>query len=81
MERPAVLHVLERAIEVLDQDCEIRPIERDAAGEGLADNLVGNRHVGDQHGDALAFVGGAAHFQRVCSPVLFQQQVCLQPLV
>ena len=37
----------------------MRPVERDTAGEGLADHLVGHRHVGNENGDPVAFVGAA----------------------
>ena len=33
--------------------CSFGPVERDAAGEGLAHQLVGDRHVGDDDLDAF----------------------------
>ena len=62
---PAVLHAAKGPVEIFDQDLEVGPIERGAAGEGLADHLVGNRHGGDHDGDALAFLGAAAHAHAV----------------
>src|SRR5436305_2529198 len=50
---PAVLHPAKRAVEVLNQDLQVRTVERHAAGEGLADELVGNRHVGHHGLDPL----------------------------
>src|ERR1700686_1568817 len=32
---PAVVHALERAFEIFDQDFGLRPVERDAAGESF----------------------------------------------
>lgn len=60
---PAVLHALKRAIEVFDQDLEIGPVERDATGKGLADDLVGDFHVRDQDRIAV-FLGAASYSQR-----------------
>src|SRR5436190_16626130 len=45
VEIPAILHPAERSVEVLDQNLQVRPVERHAAGERLADELVSNRHV------------------------------------
>src|SRR4029077_1453385 len=52
---PAILHALERAIEVFDQNLEVCPVERDAAGKCLADDLVGDLHVGNQDRVAVLF--------------------------
>jgi hypothetical protein len=62
-ETPAVLHALERSAEIFDKNPQFWPIERDAAGEGFANNLVSHRHVSDQDGDAI-FFGSTLHFQR-----------------
>src|SRR5437868_12806759 len=42
VEIPPVLHPAERAVQVLDPNLQIRPIECHAAGERLADELVGD---------------------------------------
>src|ERR1700716_3179968 len=39
---PAVFEPAERALEILDQDLQIGPVERDPAGKGLADEFIGN---------------------------------------
>ena len=44
---PAVLHAAERTAQVLDENLQVRAIERDASDESLADHLVGDRHLGD----------------------------------
>src|ERR1700731_1658089 len=44
-EAPAVVHGPERAFEILHQNFKLGPVERDAAGERLADKPVGNGHV------------------------------------
>src|SRR5271169_3998597 len=46
---PAIVHFHKRAFEIFYQNFELRALERHAALEGLADELVGNRHVGDDH--------------------------------
>src|SRR5438445_641363 len=53
MKDPAVFEPAEGALEILDQDMQTGSVERDPAGEGLADELVGNRHVGDEDLDAF----------------------------
>src|ERR1044072_1983146 len=35
VEIPAVLHAAERDVQIFDHDVEVRPVERDTAGEGL----------------------------------------------
>src|SRR5215468_9573061 len=44
---PAVLHAPERTIEVFNQNIQMSSVERDATGKRLADDLVGDFHVGD----------------------------------
>src|SRR5438132_5642320 len=48
-ECPAVLHPTERPFEILHQDLQLQSVERHAAGERFAHELVGYRHVGDQN--------------------------------
>src|SRR5262245_22387615 len=60
---PAVLHALERSAKILDKNPQIRPIQRDATGEGFANNFVGHRHVSDQD-SGTAFLGSALQSQR-----------------
>src|SRR5262245_2711674 len=50
---PTVFEPAEGTLEILDQDVQIWPVERDPAGEGLVNELVGNRHVGDKDLDAF----------------------------
>jgi hypothetical protein len=61
---PAVIHPPKRAFEIFDKDRQLGAIERDAAGEGLADKLVRNRHVGDDHLPAPTLLSALAHHQR-----------------
>jgi 2-C-methyl-D-erythritol 2,4-cyclodiphosphate synthase len=49
LEGPAVLQIAERPIDIFDQDLEIGRVERDAAGEGFADRLVADAHIGEQN--------------------------------
>ena len=63
-EAPAIVHALERAFEIFDQDFALRPVERDAAGEGFAHEFIGNRHVGDDDLPALAVCCSPAHGER-----------------
>src|ERR1043165_4487359 len=50
---PAVLHAAERAAQVFDQDLPVRLVERHTRREGLVDDLVGHRHLGDRGFDPL----------------------------
>src|SRR5215467_8469770 len=61
MEVPAVLELAERALEILDMDLQIGPVEGDAAREDLVHELVAHRHVGDDDFDAFRLGGSAAH--------------------
>src|SRR5690348_15714680 len=59
---PAVLHALERAIEVFNQNLQVNPVERDTTGKGLTDDLVGDFHVGNQ--DRIAVFLGTAFYRQ-----------------
>jgi hypothetical protein len=61
---PAVFESAERAFEILDQDLQVGPVEGDAAGEGLAHEPVGDRHVGDEELDAFRLGDALAHLER-----------------
>src|ERR1043165_7922397 len=61
VEGPAVLHSAERAVQILDEYLQVGAIERDPAGEGLAQNLVGNGHIGNDRLDPLPRRGALAH--------------------
>ena len=50
--------------QIFDQDLQVRPVERDPALEGLAQQLVGDRHVGDDDLDAFRLFRAAANAQR-----------------
>jgi hypothetical protein len=43
------MHALEGAVEILDDNIQIFPVQCDAAGERLANDLVGDGHIGDEH--------------------------------
>jgi len=45
----------ERTLQIFDQDFQIGAVERDAAGEGFADQLERHRHVGD-HGFGAVWI-------------------------
>ena len=64
MKSPAVVHFAKWPLEIFDKDLKARAIERDAAGEGLVDELVGDRHVGDDDVSALGIGRSLAHPQR-----------------
>src|SRR5580704_4345199 len=60
LEAPAIVQAAERSFQILDQDLQVGPVERDAAGEGLAHQLIGDRHFG--HNDVLTvFLQAFAH--------------------
>src|SRR5258705_291309 len=64
MEGPAVLQVAERPLEILHEQLQVRPVERDSAGEGLVHELVRDRHVGDQNLDPFRLGDAPAHLER-----------------
>ena len=65
MKYPAVVHPLEWPAEIFDKNREIGPIKGDATGECLANDLVGNRHVGDHNDGAVLFL--VAALDRQCA--------------
>src|SRR5579862_9501547 len=54
---PAIVHFLERAFEIFNQDFKLLRIERDATGKGFADKFVGNGHIGDDDIPPRAVLG------------------------
>src|SRR5262245_16353919 len=63
MERPAIFQVAEGSLQILNQNLQVRPVERHPADKALMDDLVGHRHVGDQNLDALRLLDAPAHFE------------------
>ena len=55
----------ERPVDVLDPDLEPGLVERNPAGEGFANELVADRHAGDQRFAAVVVGPAAAHPQRL----------------
>src|SRR5579863_8844910 len=53
-ESPLVLEMLERSVDIFDEDFEFRRIERHPAREGLADRLVTDFHIGQEHPPSIA---------------------------
>ena len=62
MELPAVFHAAERAVEIFDQDLAMVAFECHPAGKGFLDQLVGDRHFGDDD-LAAAILGAPQHPQ------------------
>ena len=58
LEHPAVFQVAERALEILDHDLQIRPVQRYPAGKGFTYQLERHGHVGD-HDLGTVFLRGA----------------------
>src|SRR5207237_5835586 len=64
LEAPAVLEARKRPADIFDQDLASRTVERDAAGEGLLDQLERYRHVGDDHLETIGLLAALPHHQR-----------------
>src|SRR5271155_2025429 len=61
LERPDVFEMAERPVDIFDPDLEAGLVERDAARESLANELVADGHAGDQRFPAPVVHLSAAH--------------------
>src|ERR1700704_6543054 len=62
LERPAVLEVAERPLQVFDENFQIGTVERPPAGEGFAHQLERNRHIRDHDLGAVSHWRALTYF-------------------
>src|SRR5262249_53407917 len=72
MKGPAVFKPAERALQIFDQDLQIGPVERDAAGKGFAYEPVSDGHVSDEDLDAFRLGDPFADLERAAQPYEFR---------